>query len=176
MHKRNEGKAVKCYLSFSLTEVHSGCMCAYGHSSLLFVCECVSGSLVQLCVIFPSLQGEDLWNVLHLAPLKPEMWSVMVQGRSGVRLRVLLCMCVWVKCSFCIQSAAQQQLAQVRGAAETEAENEENSSYSFSRTSFVIFDIFSGFTSVSIWKSNYLKKKSEIKKKERKEEITLAEK
>lgn len=188
MHKRNEGKAVKCYLSFSLTEVHSGCMCAYGHSSLLFVCECVSGSLVQLCVIFPSLQGEDLWNVLHLAPLKPEMWSVMVQGRSGVRLRVLLCMCVWVKCSFCIQSAAQQQLAQVRGAAETEAENEENSSYSFSRTSgcesvtsfvvacFVIFDIFSGFTSVSIWKSNYFKKKSEIKKKERKEEITLAEK
>lgn len=183
MHKRNEGKAVKCYLSFSLTEVHSGCMCAYGHSSLLFVCECVSGSLVQLCVIFPSLQGEDLWNVLHLAPLKPEMWSVMVQGHSGVRLRVLLCMCVWVKCSFCIQSAAQQQLAQVRGAAETEAENEENSSYSFSRTSgcesvtsfvvacFVIFDIFSGFTSVSIWKSNYLKKKSEIKKKKERKKL-----
>lgn len=64
MHKRNEGKAVKCYLSFSggyrWLEVHSGRMCAYGHSSLLFVCECVSGSLVQLCVIFPSFQGEDL--------------------------------------------------------------------------------------------------------------------
>lgn len=137
-------------------------------------CLCVSvclAALYSFVWFFPSLQGEDLWNVLHLAPLKPEMWFVMVQGHSGVRLRVLLCMCVWVKCSFCIQSAAQQQLAQVRGAAETEAENEENSSYSFSRTSgcesvtsfvvacFVIFDIFSGFTSVSIWKSNYLKKK-----------------
>lgn len=158
-------------------------VCVRMATAAFCLCVCVSGSLVQLCVIFPSLQGEDLWNVLHLAPLKPEMWSVMVQGHSGVRLRVLLCMCVWVKCSFCIQSAAQQQLAQVRGAAETEAENEENSSYSFSRTSgcesvtsfvvacFVLFDIFSGFTAVSIWKSNYFKTKSEIKKKKERKKL-----
>lgn len=49
MHKRNEGKAVKCYLFFSLTEVHSGHMCAYGHSSLLFVCVCVWQPCTALC-------------------------------------------------------------------------------------------------------------------------------
>lgn len=163
-------------------------MCVWPQQPFVCVWVCVWQPCTALCDFSISPGGG---SVKRPPPGPSKAWNVICHGARAQRSAsacVTVCVCVWVKCSFCIQSAAQQQLAQVRGAAETEAENEENSSYSFSRTSgcesvtsfvvacFVIFDIFSGFTSVSIWKSNYLKKKSEIKKKERKEEITLAEK